>query len=45
LTLEVNGAVQNRASWCEEIAGEICLQSEGAWIEFKDIVVTPIQRP
>lgn len=45
LTLEVNGEVQNRASWCEEIAGEICLQSEGAWIEFKDVVVTPIERP
>ncbi len=45
LTLEVNGEVQNRASWCEEIAGEICLQSEGAYIEFKGIVVTPIQRP
>ncbi len=45
LTLEVNGEVQNRASWCEEIAGEICLQSEGAYIEFKNIVVTPISRP
>lgn len=44
LTLEVNGEVQNRATWCQEIAGEICLQSEGAYIEFKDIVVTPIER-
>lgn len=45
MTLEVNGDVQNKASWCEEIPGEICLQSEGAWIEFKDVVVTPIERP
>jgi len=45
LTLEVNGEVQNRASWCEEIAGEICLQSEGAWIEFRNVVLTPLERP
>jgi putative heme-binding domain-containing protein len=44
LTLEVNGEVQNRASWCEEMPGEICLQSEGAYIEFRDIVVTPLGR-
>jgi putative membrane-bound dehydrogenase-like protein len=44
LTLEVNGEVQNRASWAQEIPGEIALQSEGAWIEFRDIVLTPITR-
>lgn len=44
LTLEVNGAVQNRASWCERIAGEICLQSEGAAIEFRRIRLTPLVR-
>ncbi|MCY2960652.1 MAG: DUF1080 domain-containing protein [Planctomycetota bacterium] len=44
LTLEVNGEVQNRASWCEEIAGEICLQSEGAWIEFRNVVLTKLAR-
>ncbi len=45
LVLEVNGEVQNRASWCEELPGEICLQSEGSWIEFKDIVLTRLERP
>ncbi len=44
LTLEVNGEVQNRASWCLEEPGEICLQSEGAWIEFRNVVLTPIER-
>jgi putative heme-binding domain-containing protein len=44
LTLEVNGEVQNRASWAQEIPGEICLQSEGAWIEFRNVVLTPITR-
>jgi len=44
LTLEVNGEVQNRASWCEEIAGEICLQSEGAYIEFRSVRVTMLAR-
>jgi putative heme-binding domain-containing protein len=42
LTLEVNGLVQNTARWCEEVAGSICLQSEGSAIEFKDITLTPI---
>jgi len=42
LTLEVNGAVQNRASWCEEVPGKICLQSEGAVIEFRNMVLREI---
>jgi putative heme-binding domain-containing protein len=42
LRLEVNGAVQNEAIWCEEVPGKICLQSEGAYIEFRNIVLTPI---
>jgi putative heme-binding domain-containing protein len=44
LTLEVNGEVQNRASGCEERSGKICLQSEGAAIEFRTIEITPIAR-
>lgn len=44
LTLEVNGVVQNRASWCDETPGKICLQSEGAVIEFKKVTLTPIER-
>ncbi|MFT7463997.1 MAG: putative membrane-bound dehydrogenase-like protein [Pseudohongiellaceae bacterium] len=43
LTLEVNGLVQNRASWCDERAGFIALQSEGAAIEFREIRLRPIE--
>ena len=32
----MNGVLQNAADWCE-LAGPICLQSEGAVIEFRDI--------
>ena len=39
LTLEINGEVQNTASWCERVPGAIALQSEGAVIEFKNIVL------
>jgi putative heme-binding domain-containing protein len=39
LTLEINGDIQNTASWCERIPGAIALQSEGAAIEFKNIVL------
>ncbi|MEE8466823.1 MAG: DUF1080 domain-containing protein, partial [Planctomycetota bacterium] len=42
LTLEVNGVVQNRASWCEVVPGKLCLQSEGAYVEFRNIVLRPI---
>ena len=44
LTLEVNGEVQNRATWCERRPGAICLQSEGAQIEFRNIRITPLVR-
>jgi putative membrane-bound dehydrogenase-like protein len=37
LSLAVNGELQNTASWCDETAGYIGLQSEGAVIEFRDI--------
>lgn len=39
LTLEVNGQVQNTASWCEEIPGAIALQSEGVPIEFRRVTL------
>ncbi len=42
ITLEVNGLVQNRAHWAEEIPGKICLQSEGSEIEFRNIELAPI---
>lgn len=44
LTLEVNGKIQNVASWCEEKGGKICLQSEGAPIEFRNIRLTPLDK-
>jgi putative membrane-bound dehydrogenase-like protein len=44
LTLAVNGQVQNTAHWCAETPGKICLQSEGAAIEFRNIEITPIER-
>ncbi len=42
LVLEVNGQVQNRARWCEELAGGIALQSEGAPIEFRRVELRAI---
>ena len=42
--LRVNGVLQNTADWCEEVPGKICLQSEGATIEFRNIHLTPILR-
>jgi putative heme-binding domain-containing protein len=42
LELEVNGEVQNTATWVEIMAGPIALQSEGAVIEFRNIVLRPV---
>ena len=42
LELKVNGLVQNRATNCEIVPGKIALQSEGAEIEFRNIVLTPL---
>ncbi len=43
ITLTVNGLVQNQATNCEEVAGKIGLQSEGAEIHFRDILLKPIE--
>jgi putative membrane-bound dehydrogenase-like protein len=43
LVLEVNGQVQNRARWCEELPGSIALQSEGAPIEFRRVTLREIE--
>lgn len=43
LELEVNGEVQNRAKWCDVVPGKIALQSEGAAIEFRNVVLRPIE--
>ena len=42
IELWVNGLLQNVAKDVEVNKGRIALQSEGAYIEFKDIVLTPI---
>lgn len=42
ITLEVNGAIQNTATWAAHWSGPIALQSEGAVIEFRNIVLRPI---
>ena len=42
LVLEVNGVVQNTATWCEELPGPVCLQSEGAAIQFRNIRLRPV---
>lgn len=45
LEIRVNDLLQNEATECWETAGKICLQSEGAKLEFRNIVVVPIKRP
>lgn len=40
--LEVNGQLLNSAADCEETPGYICLQSEGSYIEFRDIRLVPL---
>ncbi|MFT5734560.1 MAG: putative membrane-bound dehydrogenase-like protein, partial [Planctomycetota bacterium] len=42
--LRVNGVLQNSADWCAEVAGHICLQSEGAYVEFRNVRLRPILR-
>lgn len=42
LTLEVNGEVQNTATWCRVQPGAIALQSEGVPIEFRKVELRPI---
>jgi putative heme-binding domain-containing protein len=44
LRLYVNGELQNAAHWCEELPGKICLQSEGAVIQFRNIRIRKIER-
>jgi len=44
LQIRVNGLLQNAAKECWETPGKICLQSEGAKTEFRNIVLVPILR-
>jgi hypothetical protein len=43
LKLKVNGEVQNTATGAWITAGKICLQSEGAEIEMRNLVLTPLE--
>lgn len=44
LELEVNGVIQNTASWCDETPGFIALESNGSVIEFRNIRLRPIAK-
>ncbi len=44
LEVKVNGLVQNTATECWETPGKICLQAEGAHLQFRNIVLIPIIR-
>jgi len=44
LEIRVNRLLQNRASECSEVNGAIGLQSEGGKMEFRNIVLTPIEK-
>ena len=39
----VNGVLQNIGTRCSETSGKICLQSEGALIEYRNIYVEPLE--
>jgi hypothetical protein len=39
----VNGTLQNVATGCSERSGQICLQSEGAPIEYRNLWIEPLQ--
>ena len=43
LELYVNGELQNVATDVERVAGRIALQSEGAWIQFRNIRIRPLK--
>jgi len=43
ISLYVNGMLLNQATEVEEVPGKICLQSEGAEIQFKDIRLAEIK--
>jgi hypothetical protein len=44
LRVKVNGDLVNEATNCSVTRGAICLQSEGAPIEFRNIVLTPLKK-
>jgi hypothetical protein len=42
ITIKVNGTLVNHVTRCSETKGAICLQAEGADIEFRNIRLTPL---
>ena len=42
LKLTVNEVLQNTATDCQEVAGKICLPSDGGPVEYRNIVLIPI---
>lgn len=44
LKIKVNGTLVNHVTKCSATKGAICLQSEGAAIEFREIKLTPLQK-
>jgi len=44
ITIKVNGTLVNRVTKCSETKGAICLQAEGADIEFRNIRLTPLPK-
>jgi hypothetical protein len=44
IRVTVNGELVNEATHCTATKGAICLQSEGAPIEFRELVLTPLPR-
>jgi len=43
VVVTVNGVLQNVATKCSEKGGKICLQSEGAVIEYRNIYIEPVE--
>ncbi len=43
IVVMVNGVIQNIATKCSEQGGKICLQSEGAPIEYRNIYIEPLE--
>jgi hypothetical protein len=43
IQIKVNGTLVNHVTKCSATKGAICLQSEGAPIEFREITLTPIK--
>jgi hypothetical protein len=44
LKIKVNGVLVNHVTKCSATKGAICLQSEGAEVEFREMVLTPLAR-